>query len=290
MFGFQRIGDLIWAAADMRTKGFLIGATAGRTTLSGEGLQHQDGHSHLHASTVPNLIAYDPAFEFEITSIVLDGIRRMYQEGEDVFYYLTVENEKYPMPPMPEGVEEGVLKGMYCFRPAANKGRAKRPHVNLLGSGAIMRETLRAAELLGERFGVAADVWSVTSYKELRREALACDRWSRLHPMAPPRKSYVAEQFEKMNGPVVAASDYMKALPDSIAPWAPEGIVSLGTDGFGRSGTRPELRRFFEVDAECIALAALDALAKRGEFERSAVQEAIKDLGIDPEKADPLTV
>jgi pyruvate dehydrogenase E1 component len=286
MFGFQRIGDLIWAAADMRSRGFLLGGTAGRTTLMGEGLQHQDGHSHILASTVPTVAAYDPAFAYELAAIIQDGIRRMYQEGEEVFYYITLGNENYPMPPMPKDALEGILRGMYKIKPAAIK--AKGTKVHLLGSGAILRETLRAQELLTERFEVAADVWSVTSYKELRREALAVERWNRLHPTATPRQSYVERLLAKEQGIFIAATDYMKSLPEMINRWVPGGLMPLGTDGFGRSENRVSLRRFFEVDAECIALAALDRLAQKGEIKSARVQKAIEELGIDPEKADPV--
>jgi pyruvate dehydrogenase E1 component len=286
MFGFQRVGDLIWAAADMRTKGFLLGGTAGRTTLAGEGLQHQDGHSHLLASTVPTVQAYDPAFAYELAVIVQDGIRRMYEVGEDILYYITLGNENYPMPAMPEGAAEGILRGLYKLRPTPMEG--KGPTVHLLGSGAILRETLRAQELLAERFGVAADVWSATSYKELRRDSLDTERWNMLHPTAGPRRSYLDELLGKEQGVFVAASDYMKALPEMITRWVPGGLYPLGTDGFGRSDNRTTLRRFFEVDAECITLAVLARLAQRGEIKPAQVQQAIKELEIDPEKANPL--
>jgi pyruvate dehydrogenase E1 component len=302
MFGFQRIGDLVWAAADMRTRGFLLGGTAGRTTLMGEGLQHQDGHSHLLAATVPNLLAYDPAFAYELAAIIQDGIRRMYEAGEQVFYYITLGNENYPMPAMPAGATAGILRGMYRLRPAASQGSGNqgsgnqgsgnqghsRSRVHLLGSGSILREAVRAQQILAERFGVAADVWSVTSYKELRREALAVERWNRLHPTAAPRRSYVEGLLGAEQGVFIAATDYMKSLPEMINRWVPGGLTPLGTDGFGRSENRAALRRFFEVDAECIALAALDRLAQRGEVKPARVQQAIEELGIDPEKADPL--
>jgi pyruvate dehydrogenase E1 component len=295
MFGFQRIGDLIWAAADMRTRGFLLGGTAGRTTLMGEGLQHQDGHSHVLASTVPNLLAYDPAFAFELAIIVQEGIRRMYEEGESIFYYLTLGNEAYPMPPMPEGAKEGILRGMYKFRPAPSplsprgkgeKGKSCKAH--LLASGSILHEALRAQEILAERFQVAGDVWSVTSYKELRREALDVERWNLLHPGEEPRVSYVEKLLAKEEGVFIAASDHLKSVPEMINRWVPGGLYPLGTDGFGRSDNRPSLRRFFEVDAECIALAALSRLAKRGDIKPERVQQAIKELNIDPEKANPM--
>jgi pyruvate dehydrogenase E1 component len=286
MFGFQRIGDLIWAAADMRVRGFLLGGTAGRTTLAGEGLQHQDGHSHILASTVPNLAAYDPAFAYEIAVIVQDGIRRMYEKGESLFYYITLGNENYPMVPMPEGALEGIVRGMYRCRPAPAK--AKGTPVHLLGSGAILREAIRAQEILAERYQIAADVWSVTSYKELRRDALECERWNRLHPTAEGKRSYLEKVLAGEQGVFIAATDYMKALPEMITRWVPGGVVPLGTDGFGRSENRAALRRFFEVDAEFITVTALEQLARRGEFKPEEVQKAIKDLGIDPNKADPV--
>ena len=285
MFGFQRIGDLIWSFADQKGKGFLMGGTAGRTTLAGEGLQHQDGHSHLHASTVPNIAAYDPAFAYETAVIVLDGIRRMYENQEDLFYYITLYNENYPMPAMPEGAAEGILKGIYQLEVARKK--KGQPVVQLLGSGTILREALRAAKILGEKFDVAADVWSVTSYNQLRRDALEADRWNRLHPLETPRHSYLSTVLDKTQGPVIGACDYMKIVPDQIAPWLPGRMVSLGTDGFGRSDNRQQLRRFFEVDAESIALAALHKLAENGEFPKEKVANAVKELGIDPEKANP---
>lgn len=290
MFGFQRVGDLIWAAADMRCRGFLLGATAGRTTLEGEGLQHQDGHSHILASTVPNVRAYDPAFAYEIALIIQDGMRRMYQEGENIFYYLTLQNENYPMEAMPEGAAEGVVRGMYRLRASTRKGaKGAKSKVHLLGSGSILREAMRAQELLAEKHDVAADVWSVTSYKELRRDALECERWNRLHPSAPPRKSYLENLLAAEKGVFLAVSDYMKSSQEMIQRWVPGGLMPLGTDGFGRSEDRPSLRRHFEVDAECITVAALEQLARRGEIKASAVDKAIKELGIDAEKVDPVT-
>jgi pyruvate dehydrogenase E1 component len=286
MFGFQRIGDLAWAAGDMRCRGFMLGATAGRTTLNGEGLQHQDGHSHILASTIPNLVAYDPAYAYELALILQDGIRRMYEQGEDVFYYITLYNENYPMPPMPEGAAEGVLKGMYKFKPAAIK--CKLTKVHLLGSGVILNQCLRAQQILAEKYGVAADVWSVTSYKELRRDAQACERWNLLHPTEAPRKSYLETLLAKEDGLYVAASDYMKSLPQLIERWVSGGLVALGTDGFGRSEDRADLRRHFEVDAECITVAALGRLMRQGELKPAQVQQAIKDLRINPDKADPV--
>ncbi len=286
MFGFQRIGDLIWAFGDQRGRGFLLGATAGRTTLNGEGLQHEDGHSHVLAATVPNLVAYDPAYAYELAVILEDGLRRMYRENEDVFYYLTLYNENYQMPPMPEGAREGILAGLYRLRPG--EGAEGRPRVQLLGSGPLLREALRAQELLAERFGVAADVWSATSYKELRREALECERWNRVHPGEPRRVPYVERLLGEAPGPVVAVSDFMKLVPDQIARWVPQGLTSLGTDGYGRSDTRRALRRFFEVDAEHVALAALTALARRGELDAAVAARAPAELGLDPEAPDPL--
>jgi pyruvate dehydrogenase E1 component len=286
MFGFQRIGDLIWAAADARAKGFLLGGTAGRTTLAGEGLQHQDGHSHLLATTVPNLVAYDPAYAYEIAVIIQDGIRRMFHAQESVFYYVTLGNEPYPMPPMPDGVAEGIVRGIYRFN--HREPQNDRPHIQLFGSGAILREVLRAQELLEDRFGIGSDVWSVTSYKELRREALSVDRWNRFHPTESPRESYVEQVLRNVKGPFLAATDYMRLVPEQIAPWAPGRFVTVGTDGFGRSDARPALRRFFEVDAECIVIAALHALAAEDRIDSGIITQAIADFGIDPDKADPV--
>jgi pyruvate dehydrogenase E1 component len=285
MFGFQRIGDLIWAAADAQTRGFLIGGTAGRTTLAGEGLQHQDGHSHVLAWGVPNLKAYDPAFAYEIAVIIEDGIRRMYGEQERLFYYLTVTNEPYEMPPMPAGVREGILKGMYRFR-ASPRSNA-RLRAQLLGSGAILNEVLKAQAILEERYGVAADVWSVTSYSELYRDGHEAERWNRLHPGAPPRIPYVTECLGEAPGVFVAATDYLKLLPDAIARWVPRPLAALGTDGFGRSDDRRALRDFFEVDARFVTLATLHELMRAGAIEPSVVEGAIKDLEIDPDKPNP---
>jgi pyruvate dehydrogenase E1 component len=286
MFGFQRIGDSAWAAGDARARGFLIGCTAGRTTLAGEGLQHQDGHSHVLATTIPNLVSYDPAFAYEIAIIIQDGIRRMYQEREPVFYYITVQNEPYPQPDMPDGVEAGILEGLYQFR-AADKPEG-RPRVHLFGSGAILREALRAQEILDDRFNVAADVWSVTSYNLLRRDALACERWNLLHPEKPPRVPYLRRVLADEPYPIVATSDYMKAVPDQIARWVPGGFHPLGTDGFGRSEARAELRDYFEVDHRYVVMAALQQLAAAGRFDQAKLADAAKTLGIDAEKADPL--
>jgi pyruvate dehydrogenase E1 component len=284
MFGFQRVGDLIWAAADSRCRGFLLGGTAGRTTLAGEGLQHQDGNTHVLAYPVPNCVSYDPAFAYELAIIIEDGIRRMYQEQESIFYYLTVMNEQYAMPPMPEGAKDGILKGMYRFSKAKNT--AAKLKAQLLGSGAILPEVIKAAELL-ETFGVAADVWSVTSYGELYRDGNACDRWNMLHPAQKPRVPFVAECLGKTEGVIVAASDYLKALPNSVDRWLPRPIVALGTDGFGRSEGRKALREFFEVDARFVAIGALSALARDKQIDAKLVEKAIKDLGVDPEKKNP---
>jgi pyruvate dehydrogenase E1 component len=289
MFGFQRIGDLIWAAGDMRCRGFLVGATSGRTTLAGEGLQHQDGHSHLLAYAVPNLVTYDPAFAYELAVIIRDGIHRMYTEQEDIFYYLTVTNENYVMPPIPddEATKEGILKGMYKFK-TSDKPNSKY-RAQLFGSGAILNEVLRAQEVLEERYNVAADVWSVTSYKELRRDGLEVERWNMLNPTEEPKSSFVSQCLSEATGVLVAASDYVKALPDSIARWCPRPLLSLGTDGFGRSESRRALRDFFEVDARYVTLATLTALAREGEIAFDDVEEAMHDLEIDPAKADPVT-
>jgi pyruvate dehydrogenase E1 component len=283
MFGLQRMGDLIWAFADARGKGFIVGATAGRTTLAGEGLQHQDGHSHLLMSTVPTCVQYDPAYAYEIGVIMQDGLRRMYQENEDLFYYLTVYNENYAQPPMPEGVREGILKGLYRFKPAP-EGKAV---AHLFGSGPMLNEALKAQQILAERHHVAADVWSVTSYTELRREALAVERWNRLHPAEAPRRPYVEQALEGTEGPIIASSDYMKAVADQIAPWLCGRLVALGTDGFGRSENREHLRNFFEVGASHIAAAALARLARDGKFNSEEARRSIGELGIDPDRIDP---
>jgi len=285
MFGFQRVGDLAWACGDARCRGFLVGCTSGRTTLAGEGLQHQDGHSHILAGTVPNVVSYDPAFAYEIAVIVRDGIRRMYHAREPIYYYLTVQNEPYPHPAMPEGVEDGILKGLYKLRPAQNASR--RPRIHLFGSAAILREALAAQEILDEKFGVAADVWSATSYLLLRREALACERWNLLHSDQPPRVPYVTRVLAEEPYPVVATCDYMKAVPDQIARWVPGGLRPLGTDGFGRSEARAELRDYFEIDARYTVLAAVQELARIGKFDRAKLAEARRVLDINPEKLDP---
>ena len=285
MFGFQRIGDLAWAAGDSQARGFLIGATAGRTTLNGEGLQHQDGHSLVLSSTVPTCHSYDPAYSYEIAVIVQDGIRRMYEMGDSRFYYLTAYNENYAQPKMPDGVQEGILKGLYRFQPASN-GPAQ---VQLFGSGTILNEVLAAQKLLAEKYGVGADVWSATSYNELRRDALEVERWNRLHPSEPARTPYLLEALKGVNEPIIAASDFMKIVPDQIAPWLPGRLVSLGTDGFGRSENREHLRKHFENDAASIAAAALSRLARDGKFDAAKAAAAIAELGIDPDSADPVT-
>jgi pyruvate dehydrogenase E1 component len=285
MFGFQRIGDLIWAAADSRTRGFLLGGTAGRTTLAGEGLQHQDGNSHLFALAYPNCIAYDPAFAYEIAVIIEDGIRRMYVDQESVFYYLTVMNEQYAMPALPDGVREGILKGLYRFRAASKPNAAKR--AQLFGSGAILPEVIKAREVLESQYDVGTDVWSVTSYVELYREGHACERWNMLHPNEPQRVPYVARCLKDVPGVLVAASDYVKALPDSIDRWLPRPLVSLGTDGFGRSENRACLRDFFEVDWRYVVVATLAELAREGKIDSAVVQRAIEAHKIDPNKRNP---
>lgn len=286
MFGFQRIGDLVWAAGDMKCKGFMIGGTSGRTTLAGEGLQHQDGHSHLLAYPVPNLKAYDPAFAYEIAVIIQDGIKRMYIDREDIFYYITVMNETYLQPPMPSGAKEGILKGMYKFKDSENKDA--KLHAQLFGSGTILNEVLKAQEILGEKYGVAADVWSVTSYKELYRDGLDKERWNMMHPSEIKRIPYITECVKDAPGVFVAASDYVMALPDSISQWLPRPLVSLGTDGFGRSASRKALRDFFEVDWRYITLAVLASLTWEKKIDTSVVEKAIQDMNINPSKVNPI--
>ena len=289
MFGFQRVGDLCWAAGDSRAKGFLLGGTAGRTTLNGEGLQHEDGHSHLMAATIPNCITYDPTFGYELAVIIQDGLRRMYANGEDIYYYITVMNENYTHPAMPAGVEPDILKGMYLFREAAVSKKDKAPRVQLLGSGTILREVIAAAELLEQDFGVKADIWSATSFNELRREGIDVERWNMLHPAEPPRESHVQKCLKDRAGPVVAATDYMRNFADQIRPYVRGRYVVLGTDGFGRSDTRKNLRRFFEVDRHYVAVAALKALADEGTITIEKVAEAIDRYGIDTDKPNPTT-
>jgi pyruvate dehydrogenase E1 component len=286
MFGFQRIGDFIWAGGDMQSRGFLIGGTAGRTTLAGEGLQHQDGHSLVNASTVPNCVSYDPTYAYELAIIIQDGLRRMIGEQEDVFYYITCMNENYVHPPMPAGVEDGVLKGMYLFQ-VGGKGKIR---AQLMGSGTILREVIGAAELLEKDFDIPSDIWSVTSFNELRRDALAVERWNQLHPAEEARQSYVETCLANRPGPYIAATDYMKIVPDQIERWVPGRFVSLGTDGYGRSDGREALRQHFEVDKHYIAVTALKALADDGVLDQKTVVQAIKKYGIDPDRPDPVTL
>jgi pyruvate dehydrogenase E1 component len=288
MFGFQRVGDLAWAAGDSRARGFLLGGTSGRTTLNGEGLQHEDGHSQLIASTIPNCVSYDPTFAYELAVIMQDGLRRMYREQEDVFYYITVMNENYAHPAMPKGAEEGILKGMYLFSEGQADKKALR--VQLLGSGTILREVIAAAELLRQDFGIASDIWSVTSFNQLRRDGLDVQRWNMLHPDGKPRLSHAETCLNDRKGPVVAATDYMKIYADQIRAFLPGHYLVLGTDGFGRSDTRKELRKFFEMDRYYVVVAAIKALADEGEVPVAMVTQAIKKYGIDPDKPNPVTV
>ncbi len=282
MFGFQRIGDFVWAFADSRGKGFLCGATAGRTTLNGEGLQHQDGHSHVLASTIPTCTAYDPAYAYEISVIIQEGMRRMYKEQENLFYYITLYNENYNQLPMPEGVAEGIIKGIYKLKAASGK-----PKAHLFGSGPMINEVLKAQQMLSEQYKIQTDVWSVTSYNELRRDALTTERWNRLHPAEPEKEPYIAQALKGTEGPIIASTDFMKIVPDQIAPWLNNRLVSLGTDGFGRSDNREHLRRHFEINAEAIVAATLSRLAREGKFNARKAAQAIIDLGINPEGQDP---
>ena len=286
MFGFQRIGDLAWAAGDSRARGFVLGATAGRTTLNGEGLQHEDGHSHLMSATIPNCVSYDPTFGYELAVIIQEGMRRMVQNQEDVYYYITLMNENYSHPEMPKGSEAGILKGMYAF----SKSKAKGPKVQLMGSGVILREVIAAAELLEKDWGVSPDVWSVTSFTELRREGLDAERWNMLNPEKKPKLGYVAECLAKAEGPVISSTDYMKSFADQIRNFVPQRFVSLGTDGYGRSDSREALRSFFEVDRYYVVLAALKALADEGKLPASKAAEAIKKYKIDANRPNPTTV
>jgi len=286
MFGMQRVGDLVWAAGDIGAKGFMLGGTAGRTTLNGEGLQHQDGHSHLLAYPVPNLVTYDPAFAYELAVIIRDGIKRMYEDQENIFYYITLMNENYPMPEMPKGAEEGILKGMYKFKTSEKKNLKLK--ANLFGSGTIINEVIKAAHILEDDYRISCDIWSVTSYKELRRDALDTERWNLLNPTKKQKKSYIEKSLEKEDGVFVAASDYVKDLPDSISKWFPARLYSLGTDGYGRSETREALRDFFEVDAKHIVFATLVALFKEGKIQDKVVEKAAKELGINPDKLNPM--
>ena len=289
MFGFQRVGDLAWAAGDMRARGFLLGGTAGRTTINGEGLQHEDGHSHLQAATIPNCVSYDPTYAYELAVIIQDGMRRMYQVQEDVYYYITVMNENYEHPAMPAGAEAGILKGMYLLR--EGKGKKGAPRVQLMGSGTILREVIAGADILEKEYGVAADIWSVTSFNELRRDGLDVQRWNMLHPEQPPRLAHIEECLKDRNGPVIAATDYMKLFADQVRGFVPgRKFFALGTDGFGRSDTREKLRGFFEVNRHYVAVAALKSLSDEETVPQSTVAAAIKKFGIDPEKPNPTTV
>jgi pyruvate dehydrogenase E1 component len=289
MFGFQRTGDQMWALGDARGRGFLMGATAGRTTLTGEGLQHDDGHSHVLASTVPNLRAYDPAFAYELAAVVRDGIERMYHRGEDVFYYVTLYNENYAQPKKPEGVDDGIIRGLYRFADAPDLGR-KAQRARLVGSGAILQQVIAAQQLLAEKTGIAAEIYSAPSFPLLRRDALETERWNRLHPTEVARVPYVSTVLGPDGGPIVAASDWMKALPDMVARWLPPYYVSLGTDGFGRSDTREALRPLFEIDPPHIAAAAVTELGRCGALPAAKVARTVADLGVDPEKLDPLAL
>jgi pyruvate dehydrogenase E1 component len=286
MFGLQRTGDQAWAFGDARGRGFMMGATAGRTTLTGEGLQHDDGQSHLYALAIPNLQAYDPAFAYELGVIVRDGIRRMWQNGEDVFYYITLYNENWVQPAMPEGVTKGILRGLYRYRAAAGAGR----RVQILGSGSILHQALRAADILAEQFGVAADVWSATSYQQLRTDALRAERHNRLHPEDEAWVPYVVRALADAPGPVIAATDYVKAVPDMVSRWIDRPYVVLGTDGFGRSDTRDALRTYFEVSPEHIAYAALVGLGRSGEARPEELVKARAALGVDPDGPDSAAI
>jgi pyruvate dehydrogenase E1 component len=286
MFGFQRIGDLAWAAGDMQARGFLLGGTAGRTTLAGEGLQHQDGHSHLLASTIPNCVTYDPTYAYELAVIIQNGLYRMYEKMDNVFYYITVMNENYAQPDMPKGVEEGIIKGMYVLK--EGKKKAKQ-HVQLMGCGTILREVIKAAKMLEEDYSVTSDIWSVTSFNELRRDGLAVERYNAMHPQKKSKESYVSSQLKGRQGPVIAATDYMRIYADQIRSYVPNRYVTLGTDGYGRSDTRERLRHFFEVDAKFIVLAALNALVAEGAIDKSKVADAMKRYNINPDKLDPVT-
>jgi len=288
MFGFQRTGDQLWAAGDARARGFLMAATAGRTTLTGEGLQHDDGHSHVLAMTNPAVRGYDPTFAYELAAIIRDGIERMHIKAEDLIYYISLYNENYPMAAKPEGSDEAILRGLYRFAAAPADLPKKAPRVRLMGSGSILLQVIAAQALLAEQFGVAAEVYSATSFPMLRRDALLVDRWNRLHPTEPVRAPYVSTVLGAEGGPIVAATDWMKALPDLVRPWIDAPFIALGTDGWGRSDTRDSLRSYFEIDPASIAGAALAALARSGAVTPEAAAEGLAKLGIDPEKADPL--
>jgi pyruvate dehydrogenase E1 component len=286
MFGFQRIGDLAWAAGDIQARGFLLGGTAGRTTLAGEGLQHQDGHSLLYASTIPNCISYDPTYAYELAVIIQNGLYRMYEKMDSVFYYITVMNENYVQPDMPVGVEEGIIKGMYLLKQAKEKSKL---HVQLMGSGTILREVIKAAELLMKDYAISSDIWSITSFNELRRDGLSVERYNAMHPKDKKQESYVTAQLKERQGPVIAATDYMRIYADQIRPYVPGCYVTLGTDGYGRSDTRERLRHFFEVDAKYIVLAALNALVTENALDESKIVDALSRYNINPDKLDPVT-
>jgi pyruvate dehydrogenase E1 component len=288
MFGFQRIGDLAWAAGDMRARGFLVGGTSGRTTLNGEGLQHEDGHSHIFSATIPNCVSYDPTFAYEVAVIVQDGLRRMYAEQEDIYYYITTLNENYGHSALPEGAEEGIKKGMHLLQ--AGDTTKGAPRVQLLGCGAILREVIAAADLLRDDWGVAVDVWSCPSFTELGRDAVDAERWNLLHPGETPRRSWVEQCLGGRDGPVVAATDYIRMFADQIRPFVRQRYRVLGTDGFGRSDYRKKLRHFFEVDRHWVTLAALESLALDGVVPAARVGEAIRKYGIDPDKPNPAKV
>ena len=292
MFGFQRIGDLAWAAGDCRARGFLLGATAGRTTLNGEGLQHEDGHSHLMAATIPNCISYDPTFAYELAVIIQEGLRRMVQNQEDVYYYITLMNENYTHPALPKGAEAGILKGLYNFSKSAKKAdlAGSDLKVQLMGSGVILREVIAAAEMLENDWNISADVWSATSFTESRREGLDCERWNMLNPEKPQKVSYVAQCLKDANGPVIASTDYMKSFAEQIQRFVPNKFVALGTDGFGRSDSREALRDFFEVDRRYVVVAALKALCDEGKLPATKVAEAVKKYKLDANKPNPVTV
>jgi len=287
MFGFQRTGDQLWAAGDSMARGFVLGATAGRTTLNGEGLQHEDGHSHVAAMSVPNVVAYDVAFAFELAAVIEDGLARMYEKHENIYYYITLQNEDYAMPPMPEGAKAGILRGIYKFKDASQR---LKHHVQLFGSGSIMQQVLRAQALLAEKFDISADVWGVTSYQQLRNDGMSAERHNRLNPEQQPRVPYITEVLSGVEGPIIAASDYIKATADVVARFVPGRFVTLGTDGFGMSDTREALRRHFEVDAESIVIAALDALRQDGKLSGAEVASAILQLGVERSKVEPMTV
>jgi pyruvate dehydrogenase E1 component len=293
MFGFQRVGDLAWLAGDMQARGFLLGATAGRTTLNGEGLQHQDGHSHIFSSVIPNCVSYDPTFAHEVAVILQHGLKRMIENQENVWYYVTLMNENYPQPGLKKGQEEGILRGMYRLRegPAGSGMGASIPRVQLLGSGTILREAIAAAEILEKDWGISGDVWSVTSFTELRRDGMDVERWNLLHPAEKPRKAYVTRELERTAGPIIAATDYMRLFADQIRAFVPRGrdYRVLGTDGFGRSDTRTKLREFFEVNRYFIVLAGMRALADEGLVPAAKLVEAMRKYGIDPSKPNPMT-